>query len=83
MPSNKEKKKLLEMKLNQFKGPIYVFDEYVGKMEHFNHADIVKVAENIMKKCILKGNRFYSKNDITDAIEKQEKNVELRKTEYK
>lgn len=83
MPSYTEQKKLLELKLNQFKGPIHIFDENKSKMTNFNHSDIAKVAENIMKKCILRGNRVYSKKDIVEAITQQEQNVKLRKTEYK
>lgn len=83
MPTKKEKRQLLKLKLNQFNGPIHVFDEFESKMKNFNHSDIIKVAENIMKKCILKGNRLYSKSDIEEAVEKQGKNVALRKTEYK
>ncbi len=82
-PTSLEKLRLLELKLNQFKGPFHIFDELYKKMDGFNHADVVKVAENIMKKCILKGERLYSKRDIEESIERQMNNVRLRKSEYK
>lgn len=83
MPTGNEQVQLLKLKLKLFNGPGHVFDESKVKMKNFNHADVVKVAENIMKKCILNGSRMYTKRDIEEAILRQSKNVELRRTEYK
>ena len=82
MPSNEEKIKLFNLKMNRFKGPAHVFEQYLNELEAFSHSDIEKVCQIIMKRCILEGKNIYTKNDIEYAVEKQKKNVSLRKTQY-
>ena len=82
MPSNEEKIKLFELKMNRFKGPSHVIVQYLNELEAFSHSDIEKVCQIIMKRCILEGKKIYTKNDIEYAVEKQKKNVSLRKTQY-
>jgi len=82
MPSNKEKIKLFDMNMNRFKGPSHVIEQYLNQLETFSHSDVEKVCQIIMKRCILEGRKIYTKNDIEYAVEKQKKNVSLRKTQY-
>ncbi|HBK68744.1 MAG TPA: AAA family ATPase [Firmicutes bacterium] len=82
MPSNEEKTKLFDLKMNRFKGPSHVIEQYLNELEAFSHSDIEKVCQIIIKRCILEGKKIYTKNDIEYAVEKQKKNVSLRKTQY-
>jgi len=82
MPSNEEKTKLFDLKMNRFKGPSHVIEQYLDELEAFSHSDIEKVCQIIIKRCILEGKKIYTKNDIEYAVEKQKKNVSLRKTQY-
>lgn len=82
MPSNEEKRKLFNLKMNKFKGPTHVIDQYLNELEAFSHSDIEKICQTIMKQCILEGRKIYTKNDIEYAVKKQKKNVSLRKTQY-
>ena len=82
MPSNEEKRKLFNLKMNKFKGPTHVIDQYLNELEAFSHSDIEKICQIIMKQCILEGRKIYTKNDIEYAVKKQKKNVSLRKTQY-
>lgn len=82
MPSNDEKMKLFELKMKRFKGPTHVLEQYMNELEMFSHSDVEKVCQIIMKQCILDGKKIYTKNDIEQAVKKQEKNVSLRKTQY-
>lgn len=82
MPSNEEKTKLFDLKMNRFKGPSHVIEQYLNELEEFSHSDIEKVCQIIIKRCILEGKKIYTKNDIEYAVEKQKKNVSLRKTQY-
>lgn len=82
MPSNDEKMKLFELKMKRFKGPVHVLEQYMNELERFSYSDVEKVCQIIMKQCILDGKKIYTKNDIEQAVKKQEKNVSLRKTQY-
>lgn len=82
MPTNEEKIKLFEMKLKRLKGPVHVVEEYLTKMKDFSHSDVEKSCQIIMKQCILEGKKLYTKHDVEQAIIKQEKNVDLRRTQY-
>lgn len=82
MPSNKEKITLFDMKMNRFKGPAHVIEQYLSELERFSHSDIEKICQIIMKRCILGGKKIYTKNDIEYAVYKQKNNVSLRKTQY-
>ena len=74
--------KLFNLKMNKFKGPTHVIDQYLNDLEAFSHSDIEKICQIIMKQCILEGRKIYTKNDIEYAVKKQKKNVSLRKTQY-
>ena len=82
MPTNEEKLKLFSLKMNRFKGPDYVLEQYLNDLKQFSHSDIERISQIIMKKCILEGKRMYTKKDIEFAVKKQEKIVSLRKTQY-
>ena len=82
MPTNEEKLKLFSLKIKKFKGPVHTFEQYLNNMKQFSHADIEKTSQIIMKQCILKGKKIYSKKDIEYAVKKQESIVSLRKTRY-
>lgn len=82
MPTNEEKLKLFSLKIKKFKGPVRTFEQYLNNMKQFSHADIEKISQIIMKQCILKGKKIYSKKDIEYAVKKQESIVSLRKTRY-
>lgn len=82
MPTNEEKLKLFSLKIKKFKGPVHTFEQYLNNMKQFSHADIEKISQIIMKQCILKGKKIYSKKDIEYAVKKQESIVSLRKTRY-
>ena len=82
MPTNEEKLKLFSLKIKKFKGPVHIFEQYLNNMKQFSHADIEKTSQIIMKQCILKGKKIYSKKDIEYAVKKQESIVSLRKTRY-
>jgi len=82
MPTNEEKMKLFELKIGRFKGPSHLLKQYMNELEHFSHSDIEKLAQMIMKQCILEGRKIYTKNDLEFAVKKQWKNVNLRKTQY-
>ncbi|MDD3140864.1 MAG: AAA family ATPase [Lachnospiraceae bacterium] len=82
MPSNEEKIKLFSLKMKRFQGPVHVIEQYMNELDAFSHSDIEKISQIIMKQCILEGRKIYSKNDIENAVKKQEKNVSLRKTQY-
>ena len=64
MPTNEEKLKLFSLKIKKFKGPVHTFEQYLNNMKQFSHADIEKTSQIIMKQCILKGKKIYSKKDI-------------------
>src|SRR5690554_4203406 len=40
MPSNEEKTKLFDLKMNRFKGPSHVIEQYLDELEAFSHSDI-------------------------------------------
>lgn len=82
LPSSDEKLKLCSLLMKRFKGPMDVFEQYLGQMEHFSYSDINKMCQTIMKQCILDGRKMFSKHDIDFAVNIQAKNVGLRKTNY-
>ncbi|MDR1050836.1 MAG: ATP-binding protein [Deltaproteobacteria bacterium] len=82
MPDNSEKVRLFNLKLKQFKGSENIIIEFISVMENFSHADVERAALTVIKRCILDGRRMYDKNDIEQAILKQEELVSLRKTQY-
>lgn len=82
MPTNDEKIKLFSMKMKRFKGPEHVLEQHMEKLKSFSHSDIEKLCQIIMKQCILQGKKVYTKKDIDFAVNKQEKIVSLRKTQY-
>lgn len=82
MPTTEEKKKLFELKMGRFKGPAHLLEQYMDELDGFSHSDVEKLCQIIMKRCILEGIKIYSKKDMEFAVQKQKKNVLLRKTQY-
>lgn len=82
LPTREEIITLFLQKLTRFNGPSHIIEEYIGNMENFSHADVEKVAQIIMKLCILEGRRIYTKKDIEYAVNKQMDMVALRRTQY-
>lgn len=82
LPTSEEKLKLCALSIKHFKGPVQVFEQYLGKMENFSHSDIDKMCQTIMKQCILDGRRMFTKNDVEFAVRKQFAIVAMRKTSY-
>ena len=82
MPTENEKLKLFSLKMKKFKGPNHALEEYLENLKLFSHSDIERISQIIMKKCILDGEKMYTKKDIESAVKKQEKIVDLRKTQY-
>ena len=82
MPTQTEKLKLFDLKMGRFKGPSYLLEQYLNELEAFSHSDIEKICQIIIKQCILKGKKIYTKNDLEFAVKKQGKNVALRKSQY-
>ncbi|ADG81764.1 AAA family ATPase [Thermincola potens] len=82
LPTSEEKLKLCALSIKRFKGPVQVFEQYLGEMENFSHSDIDKMCQTIMKQCILDGRRIFTKNDVEFAVRKQSAIVAMRKTSY-
>lgn len=82
LPTAEEKLKLCALSIKRFKGPVQVFEQYLGEMENFSHSDIDKMCQTIMKQCILDGRRMFTKHDVEFAVRKQSANVAMRKTSY-
>lgn len=82
LPTSEEKLKLCALSIKRFKGPVQVFEQYLGEMENFSHSDIDKMCQTIMKQCILDGRRMFTKNDVEFAVRKQSAIVAMRKTSY-
>lgn len=82
LPTSEEKLKLCQLALKHFKGPIQVFEMFLGEMMNFSHSDISMMCQIIMKLCILDGRKIFSKNDIEFAVRKQSAMVAMRKTSY-
>jgi SpoVK/Ycf46/Vps4 family AAA+-type ATPase len=82
LPTPEEKLKLCELSIKRFKGPVQVFEQYLGEMENFSHSDIDKMCQIIMKQCILEGRKMFTKHDVEYAVIKQASIVKMRKTSY-
>jgi AAA+ superfamily predicted ATPase len=82
MPDNSDRVKLFNLKLKQFKGSENIITDFIGDIENFSHADVVRAALAVIKGCILGGRRMYNKSDIEQAILQQKDMVLLRKTQY-
>jgi len=82
MPTNDEMKRLFVMRLGQLKGPDHVFEEYLGEMAGFSHADVEHMANFVRKQCVLEGRKLFSKKDVEQAVFHQKELVALRKTQY-
>jgi AAA+ superfamily predicted ATPase len=82
LPTSEEKLKLCALSIKRFKGPVQVFEQYLGEMENFSHSDIDKMCQTIMKQCIIDGRRMFTKNDVEFAVRKQSAIVAMRKTSY-
>lgn len=82
MPTNDEMKKLFILRLRQLKGADHVFEELLGEMEGFSHADVDQIANFVRKQCVLEGRKIFSKRDVEQAVMHQKELVALRKTRY-
>lgn len=78
LPTTEEKRKLFSLKLKQFQGPLDEFDIYSYKTENFSYADIENICRTIMRTCILKGTRFFTRDDVRFAVFKQKQLVSIR-----
>ena len=82
MPTNKEKVELFNLRLAHFNGPKHIFNNMINEIKDFSHFDIEAVTQIIKKECILAGKKVFTKKDIENAVLKQKRIVELRKTSY-
>lgn len=82
LPTSDEILKLCALSIRRFKGPLQVFEQYIGEMMNFSHSDVDKLCQTIMKLCILDGRKMFTKKDVEYAVRKQAAIVSMRKTTY-